>query len=180
MNKNLRWMTRTALLLALTVVFQLLGKTIPLGPNSQFVVGPLVNACLIIAAVSVGWTGGAVIAVLAPFTALLTGGAIPVLFQPFVSLGNLVLVLFTAWLCRRGLPGIIAGVAMGAVAKFLVLYGSVTWFVGTMTVKPKLAVMMSYMFGWPQLVTAAVGALVALPVVHALQRITSMEKKASA
>jgi len=39
MNDKLKYLTRTAMLLALTVIFQFIGRFIPLGPNSNFIVG---------------------------------------------------------------------------------------------------------------------------------------------
>jgi len=60
MNDKLKYLTRTAMLLALTVIFQFIGRFIPLGPNSNFIVGPLVNACLIISAGLVGLFSGTV------------------------------------------------------------------------------------------------------------------------
>lgn len=92
-NHKLKYFTRTAILLALTVVFQFLGRPILLGPNSNFIVGPLVNACLVISSGLVGLFSGAVISVLAPYGAILTGAALPLPLAPFIALGNFALVL---------------------------------------------------------------------------------------
>ena len=73
MSPTIRWITRTAILLALTVLFQSLRVLIPVMPAdvSQYVVGSLVNLCLILAAVTVGIKGGMVIAVVAPVIAFI-------------------------------------------------------------------------------------------------------------
>ena len=59
-SKKIRFLTMTAVLLALTVAFQLLNKT-ALGatPASPYIIGTLVNLCLILAAVVVGVCGAA-------------------------------------------------------------------------------------------------------------------------
>jgi len=104
MNDKLKYLTRTAMLLALTVIFQFIGRFIPLGPNSNFIVGPLVNACLIISAGLVGLFSGTVISVLAPYGAILTGATLPLPLAPFVALGNFVLVLAFIFSGRKKLP----------------------------------------------------------------------------
>ena len=79
MKKTTRWLTRTAILLGLTVAFQSLRIVIPkvtipgMGDLDQYIIGSLVNACLIIAAVMVGAGGGITISILAPVIALIQG-----------------------------------------------------------------------------------------------------------
>ena len=70
---NTKLITRTAIMLALTIVFQALGRYTNLGPNSNFVVGPLVNACLLIATAAAGLWGGAIVSIVSPFGAIITG-----------------------------------------------------------------------------------------------------------
>lgn len=157
--------TRTAILLALTILFQALGRFIPLGQLSQFIVGPLVNACLLVAAAYTGLAGGAVIAVLSPFGAILTGAAIPLPFAPFIAAGNFILVLVFYLLKKKP----ILGIASGAVLKFAFLTASVNLFVWMMSIPAKKALVLTAAFSWPQLVTAAVGGLLALLVLKALE-----------
>jgi len=159
--------TRTALMLALTIVFQVIGRYIPLGQNSNFVVGPLVNACLIITASMVGLFGASFIAVAAPFGALMTGATVPLPFVPFVALGNLVLVVLFYFLNKRNY---IAGVISGAIIKFLVLYASILAFTNLANIPAKKASIMILTFGWPQLVTALVGGAIAFVVIKLAKR----------
>lgn len=161
---NVKFITRTAILLALTIVMQTVGRYIPLGPNSQFIVGPLVNACLLIGAAATGIYGGAVIALVAPFGAILTGAAIPLPFAPFIAIGNFVLVLFF-YLLRKNK---IAGILSGALLKFGFLFASVHVFVRMMNLPAKKADAMIASFGWSQLVTALIGGAIALAVIKAL------------
>lgn len=161
---NTKMITRTAILLALTILFQTLGRFVPLGQFNQFIVGPLVNACLLIAAAYTGLGGGAVVSVLSPFGAILTGAAIPLPFAPFIAVGNFILVLMYVLLKKKQL----AAIASGAVLKFGFLWGSVLIFTSLMNIPAKKASVMIASFSWPQLVTALIGGAIALAVIKAL------------
>lgn len=168
MNDKLKYLTRTAMLLALTMIFQFIGRFIPLGPNSNFIVGPLVNACLIISAGLVGLFSGTVISVLAPYGAILTGATLPLPLAPFVALGNFVLVLAFYIFRKKKVAGIIAG----SIAKFAVIYGSLLYIIPFFKLLPqnKAMALAGAAFGWPQLVTALIGGIIAIPVVHRLEK----------
>jgi hypothetical protein len=163
---NTKTITRTAILLALTILFQTLGRFIPLGQASQFIVGPLVNACLLVAAAYVGLGGGAVVAVLSPFGAILTGAIIPLPLAPIIAIGNFILVLLFVLFKKKQ----ILGIASGAVLKFLFLWGSVSLFVNLMNVPAKKAALLVTMFSWPQLITAVIGGVIAFIVIKALDK----------
>ncbi|OPZ93739.1 MAG: hypothetical protein BWY74_01008 [Firmicutes bacterium ADurb.Bin419] len=168
-NNKVKFLTRTAMLLALTLVFQYLGRLIPLGQYSSFIVGPLVNACLLISTGLVGIYSGAVISVLSPFGALLTGAAYPLVFAPFIALGNFVLVLLFYIFKEKRVIGVISG----AIAKFVVIYGSLLYVIPYFKLMPtnmalKLA---GFSFGWPQLVTALIGGAIAIPIIKRIKRL---------
>ncbi|HOM02339.1 MAG TPA: ECF transporter S component [Acetivibrio sp.] len=167
-NYKLKYFTRTAMLLALTIVFQSLGRRIPLGQNSNFIVGPLVNACLIISSALVGLLSGAVISVLAPYGAILTGATMPLPLAPFVALGNFVLVLAFYIFRKKKVIGII----LGSIAKFAVIYGSLLYIIPFFKLLPKNKAMAlaGAAFGWPQLVTALIGGIIAIPIIYRLER----------
>ena len=58
MTDRIRFLTRTALLLAVVIAFQVFGKMIP---YNNFIVGPVVNAALLVATASAGlWSGIAI------------------------------------------------------------------------------------------------------------------------
>lgn len=69
-NKTL-YITRTAVLLALTLVFQMLRIVIQpiVGPGHVFIVGSLVNLALIVAAGRIGLTAGIIISIATPIVA---------------------------------------------------------------------------------------------------------------
>jgi hypothetical protein len=169
-NIKTKAMTRTAILLSLTIAFQFLGRYLGafIGPNNNFIVGPLVNACLIIATASVGLWSGSVVAIIAPFGAVLTGAPIPLPFIPFIAAGNFLLVLFFYLIKRNYYIGILAG----AIAKSVFLFASVYFFLNlfkdTLKIPNKVAEMMFLTFSWQQLITALLGGTIALAVVKAL------------
>lgn len=170
---NVKIITRTAILLALAILFQTMGRVIPLGQFNQFVVGPLINACLIVAAAYTGLAGGAFVSVLSPFGAILTGVAIPLPFAPFIAAGNFILVL--AFYLLRKKP--LLGIASGAVLKFGFLLASINLFVRFMNIPSKKAAIMIGTFSWPQLITAIIGGLLALLVLKALEKALDLDKK---
>ncbi len=180
MKKTTRWITRTAILLALTLAFQSLRAIIPkvtvpgMGDLDQYIIGSLVNACLIIAAITVGAGGGIVISILAPVIALLQGEiAFPILV-PFVSLGNAAIVICVALLYEKNKIG---SFAAGIIAKFLCLYITIVYVALPLIVPqlqgPKAQLvpkMLSFKFSWPQLVTATIGSIIASAVLPLLDK----------
>lgn len=156
---SLRWLTRTAVLLALTLVFQM-------GGFPQPVTGPAVNAMLLLAAIFVGVWGGALIGLLTPWVAFLRGILPPPLgpMIPFIMLGNVLLVMLF-WCARRlwgeGLWQSGVGLLIGAVAKYLVLSSAVRFIV---SVPPPVARAMQL----PQLFTALGGGVIAIAIASAI------------
>ncbi len=173
MNRTVKWVTRTAILLALTVVFQSIRIWLPFLPAniSQYVIGSLVNLCLILAAITVGISSGLVIAIAAPVIAFLQG------FTPFlimvvpIALGNLVLVIMVAILYKRNA---LLAFAAGAVVKFLTLYLGVVKIVVPFFMPANassgLAAVLSIQFSWPQLITASIGGILAALVLPVLNK----------
>jgi hypothetical protein len=173
MSRTVKWITRTAILLALTVVFQSLRVLLPFIPVniSQYIIGSLVNLCLIVAAVVVGIKSGLVIAVVAPIIALVQGFTpFPVLAVP-IALGNLVLVIAAALLYKRNT---LLAFAAGAVLKFLTLYVGVIMIVVPFFLPKdapaKMTAALSVQFSWPQLVTACIGGILAALVLPVLNK----------
>ena len=148
---NIRWMSRTAILLAIALVFQM-------GGFPQFITGPLINTVLYLAAMIVGWQGGMLIGILTPVIASIRGILPPPLTPliPFIALGNSILVILFFWLQSKNK---IAGIIIASLAKFLLLVSAVKLVV---QVPPAIAQMMSF----PQLITALVGGAIALVLAH--------------
>ncbi|MCE5343417.1 MAG: hypothetical protein LLF96_07535 [Eubacteriales bacterium] len=95
-SQNIRKMVTTAILIALTIVFQLMRPVLG-GSNiiSTYIIGSLVNLALIVAASSVGLASGVSVAVITPLIALMQGHAL-LPMVPWIIAGNLVLVLLYA------------------------------------------------------------------------------------
>lgn len=171
MNKKVDFVVRTAILLALAVLFQSLRLFLPI-PSlvDQYVIGSLVNFCLIVAAITVGVEGGLMVAILTPVVAFLQSVLPNPVMVPFVALGNAALVVLVALLYRKNKY---LALAAGAMCKFLVLYimvvhVAIPLFMPDMPLPAKE--LLTLKFSWPQLVTASVGGMLALMVLPVLEK----------
>ena len=177
MNKKIRWVTETAIMLALLVTLQALTKGF-----GQFVTGSCVNAVLAVAVLVGGLGCGLTVALISPVLAFLLGIAPQILTVPAIMAGNAVFVVLLHFVADRSgknvVRQIIAWLA-AAVSKFAVLYGIVVWLIcgvlaesllaSGMLKKPMLSVLPAT-FSWPQLVTALIGGAVALVIVPVLRK----------
>ena len=173
MDKNkIVWITRTALFLALLIIFQFISKNM-----GQFITGSLVNLVLVTAAVTAGISSGLTVAVLSPFFAFFLGigPAFPQLL-PLIALGNMAIVL-VIWLFiskwdKKGFMSNALGVITGAAAKFLVLWLGIVKILLPLIpgLKPQQIKVLSAAFSWPQLVTAFIGAALALLIAPSVKK----------
>lgn len=176
MNNKTRFITRTALLLAVAIAFQLLGRV--LGPYNNFIVGPVVNAVLIIATAIAGFWSGAAIAVIAPLVSAFTNKAaiapLILAFSPFIILGNVIIVAAFHFLKKKSK---IAAIAVGALLKAGFLYAAISIFTSLVKMPSKFATTLTNLFSWPQLITAAIGGAIALAVLAALYKSLNNENR---
>ncbi len=171
-RKKILWITRTAAFVALLVVVQ--GATAALG--NTIVTGTLVNALLISAVMTGGLWSGIFVAVVSPVMAKLIGIGPLWSLIPFIAAGNLVLVI--VWHFVGGSSRIpryaarIMALTGAAAAKFLVLYLGIVKIAVPLLLKlpDPQATVISGMFSVPQLITALLGGIVALPVLAAIKR----------
>ena len=177
MNKKIRWITETALMLALLVALQALTK--PLG---QLVTGSCVNAILAVAALVGGPASGITVALISPVLAFLLGIAPQILTVPAIMAGNTVFVVLINLLAgkdsKRILRQIIAWI-VAAAAKFATLYAIVVWLIcgvlaesllASGTMKQPMLTTLPATFSWPQLITALIGGAAALLIVPVLRK----------
>lgn len=177
MNKKIRWVTETAVMLALLVALQALTK-----PMGQLVTGSFVNAVLAVTALAAGLSSGITVAVISPVLAYLLGIAPQILTVPAIMVGNSVYVIALYFIAgkdsRKTVRQIIAWLSAAA-AKFAALYAIVVWLIcgvfsqgllasGALT--PPMLKALPATFSWPQLVTALIGGAVALLTVPALRK----------
>ena len=177
MNKRIRWITETAVLLALLVTLQALTKGF-----GQLVTGSCVNGVLAIAVLLGGLSCGLTVAAISPVLAFLLGIAPQVVTVPAIMVGNGVYVAVLYLLADRKGEKLLRQLAAwitAAVAKFAVLYALVVWLIcGVLsqpllaagTLKPPMLKVLPATFSWPQLVTALIGGAVALLTVPVLRK----------
>ena len=177
MKKKIRWITETAIMLALLVTLQALTK--PLG---QLVTGSCVNTILAVSALVGGLGCGLTVAVSSPILAFLLGIAPQILTVPAIMAGNAVFVLLLSLLADKNGKNLVKqGIAwvVSAAAKFVTLYVIVVKIIcGVMassllasgTLKEPMLKALPATFSWPQLFTALIGGAIALLIVPVLKK----------
>ena len=177
MNKKIRWITETAVMLALLVSLQALTK-----PMGQLVTGSCVNAALAVTVLVAGLYSGLTVAVISPILAYIWGIAPQIVTVPAIMAGNAIYVLILFFLAGKDSKQILRHITAwlcAAIAKFAVLYAIVVWLIcgvlaesllasGAMKV-PMLKALPAT-FSWPQLFTALIGGGVAMAIVPALRK----------
>ncbi len=149
---NTKLLTRTAILLAVALVFQL-------GGFPQFVTGPVVNMVLYLAALMIGMWSGVVIGIFTPVMAYIRG-IMPFLpLVPFIAAGNALLVIVFALLKDKNY---ILGISAASVLKFFLLASAVRFIID---VPDPVAQAMSF----PQLITALAGGILAMIIYKAIK-----------
>lgn len=176
-QNQLRWITETAVLLALLVTLQAITK--PLG---QLVTGSFVNAVLAVAVLFAGLSSGLTVAVISPVLAYLLGIAPQILTVPAIMVGNTVFVVALYFLAGRDSRKIwrqVLAWLVSAFAKFAALYSIVVWLIcGVLAerlmeagvLKAPMLKMLPASFSWPQLFTALIGGAVALLIAPVLRK----------
>ena len=161
MNKKIRWITETALLLAMLIVLQSVTKSF-----GQIVTGSCVNAVLAIASLA----------------AVLLNIAPQAVTVPAIMVGNTVFVVLLRLIAgtdSKVLGRQIAAWLVAALAKFAVLYILVVKIIcgiasasllASGALKEPMLKMLPTMFAWPQLITALIGGAVALTIVPVLRK----------
>lgn len=177
MNKRIRWITETAIMLALLVTLQYVTK-----PMGQLVTGSCVNTVLAIAALFGGLSSGLTIALISPVLAFLLGIAPQILTVPAIMAGNSVYVVLLHLLADKSGKNLgkqIAAWLIAAIAKFAALYFVVVKLIcGVLSegllasgaLKPPMLKALPATFSWPQLITALVGGAIAMVMVPALRK----------
>jgi len=177
MNKRIRWITETAIMLALLVTLQALTKGF-----GQLVTGSCVNAVLAVTVLVGGISAGLTVALISPVLAFLLGIAPQVLTVPAIMGGNAVYVLLLYLLADRNGKNLVRQIVAwltAALAKFAVLYFLVVKLIcGVLaesllaagTMKPPMLQALPATFSWPQLITALIGGAVALAIVPVLRK----------
>ena len=169
MKNKTRWITETAIMLALLVILQAVTKS-----AGQIVTGSCVNAVLAVSVLVSGLSSGLTVALISPFAAFLLGIGPQLLpIVPAIALGNAVFVLMLSRLCGKNPPvwRKALAVAGSAGAKFLTLHLVVVRFLcNVLPLKQPQIATFSTMFTWPQLITALIGGTAALLIVPVIRK----------
>lgn len=182
MNKKIRWITETAVLLALLVVLQALTKGF-----GQLVTGSCVNALLAVAVLIGGLGSGLTIALISPVLAFVLGIAPNFVTVLPIMVGNACYVTILHLILGKSLKPVwkqAAALAAAAAVKFSVLYVLVVEVVcgvasgallgkklgSVVVLAPPMLQKLPAMFTWPQLFTALIGGAAALLIVPVLKK----------
>ncbi len=176
-NQKVRWITTTAVMLALLVALQALTK-----PVGQLLTGSCVNAVLAVSALIGGLGCGLTVALISPILAYLLGIAPQILTVPAIMLGNAVYVVLLWLLAGKENKSIllrIVALLAAATAKFVLLYFVVAkvicgWLAPSLlesgALKQPMLKALPATFSWPQLATALIGGTVALVIVPVIKK----------
>lgn len=179
MRKNMRWITETAVMLALLVALQALTK-----PMGQLVTGSCVNAVLAITVLLVGMGSGIAVALISPVCAFLLGIAPNLVTVLPIMAGNVCFAVLLRVISGKVLWRQIVALSVAAVTKFGVLYLLVVQVIcgfassellgkklGEIVIlAPPMLQKLPGMFTWPQLFTALMGGAVALVIIPVLRK----------
>lgn len=187
MNKKIRWITETAVMLALLICLQWVGSFVPDQMTKQLITGTMVNCVLAVTVLLAGMSSGITVAVISPVCAFLFGIAPNFITVAPIMLGNVCYVVLLRLIIGKTMKPLWkqpAALAAAAVAKFGVLYLLVVQVIcglasGALLGKklgevvllaPPMLQMLPTMFTWPQLVTAISGGIIALLIVPVLRK----------
>jgi len=159
LRKNYQTITRAGLLLALTILFQSLRSIIPIPPFlSIFLIGSLVNCCLLVAVEVISRRAAFVIAIIAPVVAYLQQLLpLPIFILP-VAIGNAIYVGVFAISLRWNWLG---RAAAAALAKSVFMYITFIWLLSYLALPEKITANLIFVMSWPQFVTGILGAWLA-------------------
>ena len=172
-RKKIRWIARTALLIALLIVLQ--AASAPLG--NSLITGSIVNLMLIISAMVCGLSTGLTVALTSPVAAKFFGIGPLWALIPFIAAGNIALVLLWHFIGNRRIGGrqciaYIAALVAAALAKFFALYIGIVQIAvpGFLNLPEPQAAVVSNMFSVPQLLTALAGGILAIILLPGLKK----------
>jgi len=187
MNKKTRWITQTAVMLALLICLQWAGSMVPHQMAKQLITGTMVNCVLAVSALYSGFSSSITIGVISPVFAFILGIAPNLVTVIPIMIGNTCYVVLLRLIAgRTGKPFRKQPVALAAAAavKFGVLYILVVKVIcgvasgsllgkkigSAVVLAPPMLKMLPTMFTWPQLITAISGGALALCIIPLLRK----------
>jgi hypothetical protein len=159
---KLRQLVLAALLLALAFIFQSLRFILPAPPVfTTFLIGSLVNSCILIAVERASLSGAIMIAIVTPLMAYVQQLLLLPLFIVPVALGNSLFAV-VYWLLRKRRTWVRIGVA--AATKGILMYSCFAVLLSLLALPEQASKAILFVMSWPQFVTAVVGGLIAYAV----------------
>ena len=172
-KQRILWITRTAVFIALLVVWQAVSA--PLG--NTLITGSIVNLLLIVSVMTCGLASGLTVAAVSSIMAKLLGIGPLWSLIPFMIAGNVTLVLLWHFIGNRNMGGkryvaYITALIVAAISKFLVLYiGIVRIAIPILLGLPEQqAAAITSIFSVAQLFTASVGGALAFVLIPRLKK----------
>ena len=156
-NTYLRTLARGSVLLTMAIVAQEIRLFLPLPPLlSIIVIGTMLNAIMVIAVRYASLTSAIIISAILPLFAFMQGHVIIPLMIPVIFLGNFVLVLVCDKFWGKGI------IILAPVLKTVTLYMLSRVLLSMLGLQNKLVDAILLGMGWPQLITAILGIILAL------------------
>ena len=156
-NTYLRTLARGSVLLTMAIVAQEIRLFLPLPPLlSIIVIGTMLNAIMVIAVRYASLTSAIIISAVLPLFAFMQGHVIIPLMIPVIFLGNFVLVLVCDKFWGKGI------IIIAPVLKTVTLYMLSRVLLSMLGLQNKLVDAILLGMGWPQLITAILGIILAM------------------
>lgn len=156
-NTYLRTLARGSVLLTMAIVAQEIRLFLPLPPLlSIIVIGTMLNAIMVIAVRYASLTSAIIISAILPLFAFMQGHVIIPLMIPVIFLGNFVLVLVCDKFWGKGI------IIIAPVLKTVTLYMLSRVLVSMLGLQNKVVDAILLGMGWPQLITAILGIILAM------------------
>ena len=167
-NTYLRTLARGSVLLTMAIVAQEIRLFLPLPPLlSIIVIGTMLNAIMVMAVRYASLTSAIIISAVLPLFAFMQGHVIIPLMIPVIFLGNLVLVLVCDKFWGKGI------IILAPVLKTVTLYMLSRVLLSMLGLQNKVVDAILLSMGWPQLITAIFGIILAMQLEKSL---TSVKK----
>ena len=156
-NTYLRTLARGSVLLTMAIVAQEIRLFLPLPPLlSIIVIGTMLNAIMVIAVRYASLTSAIIISAVLPLFAFMQGHIIIPLMIPVIFLGNLVLVLVCDKFWGKSI------IILAPVLKTVTLYMLSRVLLSMLGLQNKVVDAILLGMGWPQLITAILGIILAM------------------
>ena len=156
-NTYLRTLARGSVLLTMAIVAQEIRLFLPLPPLlSIIVIGTMLNAIMVMAVRYASLSSAIIISAVLPLFAFMQGHVIIPLMIPVIFLGNLVLVLVCDKFWGKGI------IILAPVLKTVTLYMLSRVLLSMLGLQNKVVDAILLGMGWPQLITAILGIILAM------------------